>query len=154
MGFQLCRTLSVLVLAGVALVGCQNTPDKPGKPFGGGPLPGSGGVANQGAGQQFNGQQFTGQQSPGAPQAFPKAQQPATGGLTNPSPFSPAGGSPSNQTFGPTPLAPSVPTTPNFPQLPNTGSVRDVRTPAPSDFGTLPPSGGSIQAPDNFLKRQ
>lgn len=168
MGFRTCRNLSVLLLAGVALIGCNNTPDKP-KQFG--------------SGQNFppaNLPSAQNQQLQGNTQQFPKASPLNTaGGSLQPNAFPstlPNGPAPSKN-FGPAPGLSNDPVIPSgigappstFPPLPRTGDLgtapsqtgfgtqRNTAPPMPDGFGgpitppTPPGSVGSIpQAPQGF----
>ena len=174
MGFQTCRNLSVLLLAGVALVGCNNTPKTAS-----GPMP-SQNVVTQGPNPQLQNQD----------KAFPtvKAQSPLSpaGGLQPTDPYArttvpPSPGFTPGLPTGPSNLAPlpnaplpgtgpsgiPMPGSPlpgsSMPVSPLSGAPFPGSTPLPgapigstpispptSDFGAFPGGSPSIPAPDRF----
>ena len=136
MGFQTCRNLSVLLLAGVALVGCNNTPDKP-KNIGSGPnnLPGAAGLANQQQLQDWNQKPIPLKSATTSPQGgLQPAGNPLLGNTSG-------SNLPANTGFvpsGPGNVGAPPPIFTPMPTNPTTRPGNDVRTTAPSNFAADP----------------
>lgn len=168
MGFNACRNLSVLLLAGAALIGCNNGPQKnkdvitskgpqPFQPGGvdqanKGGLPGGTPVSSNGfpmSNPDPNANPFLKASGPGQPALSQGVQQPSAIG-SDPGRFAPmsvpggAGNSPPlNGPFGP-PTNPASPA-PSLQKAPMFGDSRDLRLnpqtldPAPNNNGPIVP---------------
>ena len=138
MGLQSWRGLSVLLLAGVALVGCNNTPDKPKSFSGNGPTTLPGNLASQGQGptqlmQSQNRFPTANPGNPTAPNAFPGSIQGNGAANTGGLPGSFQGNGAANTSFTPAPgTGGQLPTFPPLPKDPSTSTNRSDIMPYPN----------------------
>ena len=172
MGFNAWRNLSVLLLAGAALIGCNNTPQKNKESIGlkgpqqGGPAGGIG-QANKGGfppgtpvgtnGQPFptnpNPSPFLPTSGPGQPGLNPSNPQQIIGG--DPGRFAPMpGGSGSNFSAPNNPFAPAPNPINQAPSMPKSTfgiDGRDSRISQPAL--TNPPGTGALDPPQGFKQQ-
>ncbi len=153
MGFQSRRSLSVLLLAGVALVGCNNGPDKP-RQFGGSTVnPASGGLANQGQTQQWQGNNKPFPTNP-QPGLTPLQTNQQNFGINNPAPggpLNPAGGPAPAGVGGAPPTFQAIPTNNTLPAGVRQSQPTFAEDPTRPNTGpAFPPGAQPIQPPPGF----